>query len=431
MKKFLLSTCFLAIALLIALAPTLRTAEAQTNLLTNPSLEEPFSNGAAQGWGRWHEDTGKKPGCAERYSVLPTWSPESVTSALILDGARSQHIGNQFDTWRAGVSQDVAVTAGTTYRFSAWGLLRASNDQYPTPSDRSISPRIRVGIDPNGGGVWTAGSIVWSQPINPHDNWGQTAVEATATGSKVTVFIEADFTGANYCRAHLDAWFDKAELISSAPPPTAVPAVPTAAPAVPTAVPPTAAPAVPTAAPTETPVPTPTAVPPTATPAGGSICINAFGDNNANGQHEATEGYMAGIRFTVAQGGNIVGEGVGSGTSNAVCFEGLPPGNYQVAQTVPGTLEMTTVGNISVDVVQGNTVGIEFGSRVKQESPATEPAAQSPTAVPETAAPTTTPETADSGGGLGVAGAVGLGVIGVAILLIVVLVALFALQRRK
>ena len=413
--------------------------EAQTNLLSNPSFEEPYSNGAAQGWGRWHEEAAKVADCAGRYSVQPKWGPE-FNGAIILDGARSQAVGNQFDTWRGGVVQDVAVTAGTTYRFSAWGWLRTSNDQYPAASDRSTNPRIRVGIDPTGSGLWTSSAIVWSNAISPHDAWQQTAVEATATGAKISVFVEADFTGTGFCRAHLDAWFDKAELTTSAPPPTNTPVPqPTSPPVVvqPTAVPPTAAP---TAVPTETPVPSPTPIPPTPTPTGGSICINAFGDTNANGLHETNEGYMAGIRFTIAQGGGIVSEGVSPGTATPVCFEGLPTGAYQVAQTVPGTLEMTTVGNITINVEEGKTVGIEFGSRVKQAAPATEVATQ-PTATATVAAGATAvptegegalqPTETASSAGLGVWGLVGLGVIGLAVVLLMVLLAVVVMQQRK
>ena len=355
------------------------TAVAQTNLLNNPSFEEPYVNGAAQGWGRWHEDSGEKKDCNTlRYVVQPSWGSEFNT-ALILDGSRSQQVGNQFDTWRGGVVQDVTnLTPGTTYRFSVWGWARATNEQYPAPSDTSVNIRVRVGIDPTGGGNWSSPSIVWGNAVSPHDNWQQAVVETAATGNKISVFVEADFSGPNQCRAHLDSWFDKAELIAvnAAPAPTNTPVPQPAAPQPPapqpTAVPPTAVPE-PTAEPTATTEPSPTPIPPTETPAGGSICVNAFGDNNGNGLNDPTEGYMAGVRFVVAQGNTLMGEGVSSGTPDPVCFDGLPVGPYQVGVTLPNTLEPTTATNITVNASQGQTLGLEFGTRVRgSQPPATE-----------------------------------------------------------
>lgn len=442
MKKVSLSLLF---ALLVAAVffGQHGVAFGQTNLLQNPSFEEPYNNGAASQWGRWHEDTGKKPDCAERYSVQPSWSPE-FNGDLILDGSRSQHIGNQFDTWRGGVAQDIAVTAGTTYRFSSWAWGRATNEQYPAPSDTSANMRVRVGIDPTGSGLWSSPSIVWSGTISPHDNWQQVAVDATATGSKITVFIEADFTGANQCRAHLDIWFDKAELVESGPPPTATsPPAPTAAPV---QVQPTSPPAPtntpePTAVPTETPVPSPTPIPPSPTPTGGTICVNAFGDNNANGANDSDEGYMAGVRFTVASGSEVVGEGVSPGTNSPICFEGLAAGTYQIAQTVPDALEMTTAGNITIDLEEGRTVGLEFGSRIKAQQTANvtdnSDTESTDTVTDNTSTDTTTDSQVEEGndlpeeGGLGLMGIVGLLVIGVAILLLLALVGLLVYQQTK
>jgi hypothetical protein len=365
MTKFRLSLFLLSLFALLAMGGQV---QAQANL-TNPSFEEPYSaDGAPQGWGRWHEDSGTKKDCAtERYVFMPKWSGEQNT-ALILDGARSAHIGNQFDPWRAGLLQTVNVTPGTTYRFSVWGRGRGSNEQYPAPSDRSVSFRVRVAIDPTGSGNWTNASLVWSNAVSPHDSWEQAAVEVTATGDKLSLFVEADMSGVNNCRAHLDAWFDKAELtaVNTAPPPA--PTLPPLPPAVvnpppvvpqPTAVPPTAVPATPTN------VPAPTAVPPTPTPTGGTICANAFGDNNGNGLKDADEGYMAGVRFIVAANNSVVGEAVSTGRPEPVCFNWLPAGNYQVGVTLPNTLEPTTATNITVPLQEGQTLGLEFGTRVR------------------------------------------------------------------
>lgn len=365
-----------------ALSPVARASEPQqSNLLTNPSFEDPYNSGAASGWARWHRDTGTKPeNCSDAYAFLPQWSRET-NGALVRDGFISQHIGNQFDTWNAGVMQTVSVTPGTTYRFSFWSIGRASNEQYPVPSDQAVNLGVRAGIDPNGSGLWTDSDVVWGGAVSPHDtgnqaNWQQAVVEATATGDQITVFVSANLMGANFCRAHLDVWFDAAQLVEAAPPPTNTPVPqPTQPPAATVAV--TAVPAATATSdaddvtPTNTPVPTDT---PTSTPEpepAGMLCVNAFGDANADGQKDPGEGAMAGVTFTIAQSNEIVERGVSSGPE-PVCFE-LEPGNYQVVQEVPPTLEMTTGATAGITLSEGQTVRVEFGSRVRQQTASNEP----------------------------------------------------------
>lgn len=465
MRKVLLGSMFIAlIAMLAQTSTTTASTPLQTNLLKNGGFEEPYvSGGAADGWGRWHEDSNPEGNCdTETMLARPTWSKEEVggdDGELILEGARAQHIGNNYRSWRAGVIQDVAVTAGQTYTFTFYAWGRASQDQYPAPSDNGVDFTVRAGIDPTGSGLWSNSNVVWGSTASPHQSWQQVTVTATAANSTISVLTDANFGGPGHCRKHLDIWFDKAELVGSgpAPAPTAAPtntpnpAVPTNAP-VPTNVPlptntpfptrtpwptntplpvgiwPTATldpsivvPPTNTPAPTNTPLPIgpwqtntpvavllptitpvavqpvviqpivqqpiaqpisqpvqqaqpttppqPTAIPPTATPeppATGSICLNAFGDANGNGLHDANEGYNAGVTFTIAQSNAVVVQGVSLGSSTPVCFENLMPGDYQVAQTVPPTLEMTTAGNVQVTVVASQAIGLEFGSRVRQ-----------------------------------------------------------------
>jgi hypothetical protein len=444
MKKSHLTILFLVIVLAILVgpfrpAPVAAEPVQQGNLLNNGSLEQPYSNGAAQGWGRWHEDTGsfKPPNCSDRYAFRPKWEPESNT-AIVFDGATSQHVGNQFDTWHGGVMQNVAVTPGTTYRFTFYATGRATNEQWPAASNTEVNMGVQAGIDPNGSGLWNDSDIVWGAAGSPHmssgfGNWQQFSVETTATGNQITVLLAANFTGANQCRAHLDIWFDKAELVAAGPAATATspppPPQPTSPPLPPgpvatntplptevAQVPPTETP-LPTATPTETPIP------------GGTICVNAFADNNANGQHDADEGAMAGVTFTVASADNqLVGQGVSSGP-DPVCFEGLPPGTYQIAQQVPPALEMTTAANVSIQVSEGQTVLIEFGSRIRAEATAT----TAPDAGGGEASPT--PAGPEDGGGLlgggstTVVAAIGLGILCLAVLLLGGLIFFLIRQR--
>lgn len=108
--------------------------------------------------------------------------------------------------------------------------------------------------------------------------------------------------------------------------------------------------------------------PPTATaaPTGGTICINTFADENANGLRDALEGYMANVPLFIGRNGAVLHQGTSTGTETPLCFTGLEPAEYEIAQRLPGSLEMTTAGNLEIEVSQGQVIGLEFGSRIRQ-----------------------------------------------------------------
>lgn len=380
MKKIHLQTICIAFMFLLLgsrLAPG-DTVQAQTNLLQNPGFEFPYhDDGAANGWVRWDRVSSEDQfdDCTNGYHKRPHWTAETVSAQFIHSGSVSQHVGNNWDTWAGGVWQNVSVTPGTTYRFSVYAKGRGSNETVPAPSDGSLQMNLRVGIDPNGSGLWSDSDVIWSAAGNPHDQWQQFSIEATATGNTVTVFTAADWgvEGVYQCRQFLDVWFDTAELIAAAPPPTNTPPpAPTQPPPPPvtnTPVPPTAT-ATPEVTATETAVPTDTPSPVPTTPPGGSVCVNAFADDNANGLHDDDEGYMGNVTFSLASDDQVVGQAVSPGSDSPVCFDGLEPGTYEVAQIVPNRLEMTTAATASITVEEGSSVGVEFGSRIRVDATA-------------------------------------------------------------
>jgi hypothetical protein len=383
-SKLLLAALFLLV--MSQSKPAIATPLQQAaNLLQNPGFDEPYdADGSAHGWQRWHNETGaesKDPECVSGYHYEPHWSVEFLTARFIHAGANSQHVGMQWDTWMAGVFQTVSVTPGATYRFSVYGHGRGASGPIPLASEQGLNMNMRVGIDPNGTNLWYDGDVVWSGTGSPHDRWEQFSVEATATGDQITVFTSANWgvPGVAQCRMFLDVWFDTAELIELAPPATATsPPPPPPPPATATPLPPTATPT-PEFTPTATPVPTDT---PTATPEppkGGTICLNAFADDNGNGNHDSDEGYMAGVTFTVASRESVVGQALSLGNATPICFDGLPAGSYQVAQILPSRLTMTTLSNTMLEISEGKSYGVEFGSRIAQPVLETVPA--SPVAV--------------------------------------------------
>lgn len=400
------------------------------NLLQNPGFEQPFSGGVAQGWIGWNKATEKQDdACLVAYHYQPKWNLET-TGTFVREGASSQYVGNNWDTWGGGVFQTVPATPGTTYRFTFYGRGRGTSEPSPAPSESGLNMNMRAGIDPNGSGNWADGDVVWSGAGSPHDTWQAFTVEAVATGNQLTVFTSADWgvTGVNQCRQFLDTWYDSAALVAATPPPTDTPPPqPTLPPATATTPPlPTNTPeAIPTEAAAATIVATLTSAPVASpTPAGSAtICVNAFLDDNGNGLHEPTEGYVNGITLTVAQGFQIVGQGVSTGTETPVCFSGLFAGEYQVAQTVPPQLEPTTQVNATVQVAEGQTIGLEFGSRLRVTATAAPEAATSEPAPTATAA-----GDAGDGGGIDWLVIVGLLAIGAGLLLLGILI--FVLLRR-
>ena len=169
----------------------------RTAICCRTGFEEPYNNGLAQSWAPWHEEANVDADCTTtRMARKPSWGPELATQALIYQGSRSQVVGNQWATWNAGVFQNVPVTPGTTYQATAYAWTRASNDQYPAPGDPNVNFQVRVGIDPNGSGLWNDGDIVWGPTINPTGQWLQIpAVQATATGGQVTVLSRLTHRG--------------------------------------------------------------------------------------------------------------------------------------------------------------------------------------------------------------------------------------------
>lgn len=447
MKKlllFLLLFTTLGLALLPAARGQAAPAAQATNLLQNPGFEGSFGNaGGAQNWDRWHRETPRTDDeCLVAYHYAPNWSRES-NPPFVHSGSNSQAIGNTWDTWSGGVYQTVPASPGTLYRFTFHGRARGSNKQVPEPSETGLLVNMRAGIDPNGSGNWADSDVVWGGAGSPHDTWQTFTVEAVATGNQITVFTFADWAvnGVNQCRGHMDTWYDTAELVAQTPPTNTPAPQPTAAPA--TAVPPTDTPAptglVPTEPAAATLAATLTVQPPTETPtpAGSSaICANAFLDANANGLHDADEGFVGGVTLTVAQGSTIIGQAVSTGTESPICFSNLPAGTFQVGQTVPATLEMTTQGNATVDVGQGQTMGLEFGSRLRDTAAEATSVAQvdatatAAAATGGTATPAVDGETGTGGTGGTPSWLVGLGIAAIVIGVLLLGTLLFMLLRR-
>lgn len=229
--RILAAALFLILGIAIALTPGVQARPLAQNLLANPGFDA-WEGSTAPSWYPWHEDAG------DRCKQAPDWLPcrphwwierDSRGYGLYRSAPSSQAVGAQYVPWHAGVMQSVNVAPGTRLRFSVWARSHISNEDLPAPSYGGWNPNFRVGIDPEGKGIWYDPGIVWSAPVNVNDQWVRVSVEATAGSSgKVTVFVAARMTG-QIPLAHNDAWFDDAELVVVTPPtptPTSTPTRP-------------------------------------------------------------------------------------------------------------------------------------------------------------------------------------------------------------
>jgi PKD repeat protein len=108
---------------------------------------------------------------------------------------------------RAGIWQRIGANPGWIYEVSAWySLAERAGEPLVSGFDPEDAPFerfdcARLGVDPGGGSDPSNPAIVWSTGQNRAE-WSQLAVEATAIGDAVTVFLEAaggDREGANVC----------------------------------------------------------------------------------------------------------------------------------------------------------------------------------------------------------------------------------------
>ncbi|MCA9888136.1 MAG: LysM peptidoglycan-binding domain-containing protein [Anaerolineae bacterium] len=185
-------------------------AQAQTNLLENPSFER---------GGEYHQVSASEED-GTIFNVAPAWNgwialtPKTEvwmneppngyphSGSYKRSGNFSQDISRGFGTFTASVFQTVPnIPEGTTLRFRAW--------VYQDNASAS-GARTRVGIGVNSGSPVT-GSITWSPWMRSTRSWQEVVVEATVPAGSVTVFIYSTQRTPNNPNA---VYYEDAELIA-------------------------------------------------------------------------------------------------------------------------------------------------------------------------------------------------------------------------
>lgn len=140
---------------------------------------------------------------ADRVSMFPHPGPGPSP----MDGGRALNIDCGFVTCAVAVYQQVGgVTPGQKVTASAYSQIKACNLGGNTTCGSAIESgsQTRIGIDPAGGTDPNNAAIVWSGWTAPHDAWKQQSVEATATGSTVTLFLYS--TQTNFADLNKTYW---------------------------------------------------------------------------------------------------------------------------------------------------------------------------------------------------------------------------------
>ena len=188
--------------LCLAFSNGLQIVAQETNLLTNPGFEAPYSTlqgdqprSVANGWTPWN--VARVAGMAEWQNSQPKYIAASAANSLsifprIRSGNDAQIYYSFFETHDGGLYQQVRnITPGTELRLSVYAHVWSSTFEDFNDSDQPGDVAFRVGIDPSGGTNPLGSSVVYSTPAVFYDTFRQYSVIATATSSTVTVFLRS------------------------------------------------------------------------------------------------------------------------------------------------------------------------------------------------------------------------------------------------
>ena len=196
--RVLLRSIRYALVIVVALGLLDGGVKAQdSNLLHDGGFEGTYTNrGRANldlptDWSLWFAES---PHAEDWMNLPPDAAAYTGTQPSPHGGAQSLAVNKSYATFTAAVYQQVSIDPDTNLSASAFAFLRTCkiNSGAETCTSTSDSNAYtRIGIDPNGGTNPFDADVVWSANAAPHETWQQMTVEATSTGSTVTLFLYA------------------------------------------------------------------------------------------------------------------------------------------------------------------------------------------------------------------------------------------------
>jgi LysM repeat protein len=374
------------------------------------------------GWGVWfipRRET-DQPGINFQPEYTQIKDPNRLKS-----GTAAMRIATSNATHTGGIFRIVTnVKVGAKLRFSAWGESWSTNDESPISARPSQNIKLKIGVDPMGGNNGQAsplnGQVIWSDEHDAKDAFTQFSVETEAKSPTVIVYVYS--TMQDPVR-HNEVFWDDAVLEYTAPPPTPTPTLQVGTPVsgtpqvnTTTAPAATSAPLVQAtggitytvvegdtlfdiamkykksveeikrlngltndllsigdiliiepasqAASTVVAALQPTSnVSATATPVAGAICVQAYFDNDGNGQRDPGEDLVPNVLFNVTAKGNSIASYKTDGTTEPFCIGNLDAGPYTVAAVIIPAYVATTPLNDTVNVPGGAAAQFSVGLR--------------------------------------------------------------------
>jgi hypothetical protein len=125
--------------------------------------------------------------------------------------------------------------------------------------------------------------------------------------------------------------------------------------------------------PTATPGPSPTPLPqtpsPTAFNGNANVCIVLYDDVNGNGIAETDETPLAGGAVSLTdRSGKVSLTGSTTGGADALCFQEVPEGDYNISVAVPQGYNATTNTNYPLKVAAGDQIVLDFGAQMSAKA---------------------------------------------------------------
>jgi hypothetical protein len=125
--------------------------------------------------------------------------------------------------------------------------------------------------------------------------------------------------------------------------------------------------------PTNTPGPSPTAGPivPTVTPfrGNGAVCVAVFNDVNGDATRQDTEAIIPDAAVSLTDRlGTVSKTGTTAASTDPLCFQNIPEGDYNISVAVPQGYNSTTVMNYALTVKAGDQALLDFGAQVSVQA---------------------------------------------------------------
>jgi hypothetical protein len=121
---------------------------------------------------------------------------------------------------------------------------------------------------------------------------------------------------------------------------------------------------------------TPTAQAPTPTPlpGEGSICISLYLDENGDALKQDAETLVENGAISISGSSGQFTQTSNTGGLEAVCFEKVPEGAYNISIAAPEGYNPTTRLNYNVELKAGDQIFVDFGAQLAVSAPLSQPA---------------------------------------------------------